>query len=111
MTRYMLSVHHAIDEKFPPMEELQPVSRRSNSTGDKPIVTDGPYTESKEYLGGFWVIEAPDLDAALGWAKQASTACAGKVEVRSSRVGAGSWPGRSPQEWCGGSHPSSAAPS
>ena len=53
-----------------------------DATGDTPIVTDGPYAESKEYLGGFWVIQAPDLDAALDWAKQASAACRGKIEVR-----------------------------
>lgn len=53
-----------------------------DNTGDKPIVTDGPYAESKEYLGGFWVIEAADLDAALDWAKQGSKACQGRVEVR-----------------------------
>ena len=50
--------------------------------GDEPIVTDGPYLESKEYLGGFWVIEAPDLDAALALAAQGSKACRGVVEVR-----------------------------
>ncbi len=53
-----------------------------DNTGETPIVTDGPYTESKEYLGGFWVIEAADLDAALDWAKQGSKACQGRVEVR-----------------------------
>ena len=41
-------------------------------------MTDGPFAESKEYLGGFWVIEAPDLDAALTWAKEGSAACAGQ---------------------------------
>ena len=46
------------------------------------VVTDGPYVETKEYLGGFWVIEAPDLDAALATAKKAALACAGTVEVR-----------------------------
>jgi len=45
-------------------------------------VTDGPFAESKEFLGGFWVIEAADLDAALTWATEGSAACAGKVEVR-----------------------------
>jgi hypothetical protein len=50
--------------------------------GDKPIVTDGPYLEAKEYLGGFWVIEAADLDEALALAAEASKACRGKVEVR-----------------------------
>ena len=53
-----------------------------DATGDKPIVTDGPYAESKEYLGGFWIIEAPDLDAALKLAEEGSAACRGKVEVR-----------------------------
>lgn len=53
-----------------------------DNTGETAIVTDGPYTESKEYLGGFWVIEAADLDAALDWANQASRACQGRVAVR-----------------------------
>ena len=43
--------------------------RPSTTRGDAPIVTDGPFAESKEYLGGFWVIEAADLDAALEWAQ------------------------------------------
>jgi hypothetical protein len=50
--------------------------------GAQPVVTDGPYLESKEYIGGFWVIEAPDLDVALKLAADASKACRGKVEVR-----------------------------
>ena len=50
--------------------------------GDKPVVTDGPYAEAKEYLGGFWVIEAADLDEALALAAEGSKACRGKVEVR-----------------------------
>jgi hypothetical protein len=48
----------------------------------EPVVTDGPYLESKEYLGGFWIIEAPDLDVALKLAAEGSKACRGKVEVR-----------------------------
>jgi hypothetical protein len=48
----------------------------------KPEVTDGPYLESKEYLGGFWVIDVPDLDAALEWARDASVACRQPLEVR-----------------------------
>ena len=47
-----------------------------------PVVTDGPYIESKEKLGGFWIIKAPDLDAALVWARDGSAACQGPVEVR-----------------------------
>jgi len=46
------------------------------------IVTDGPFAESKEQLGGFWIIRAEDLDAALKWAAEGSAACQGPVEVR-----------------------------
>ena len=50
--------------------------------GNEFLVTDGPFTESKEHIGGFWVIAAPDLDAALAWAKKATVACGERVEVR-----------------------------
>jgi hypothetical protein len=50
--------------------------------GAEPVITDGPYLESKEYLAGFWIIEAPDLDVALRLAAEGSKACRGKVEVR-----------------------------
>jgi hypothetical protein len=50
--------------------------------GSEVLTTDGPFAESKEHIGGFWVIRAPDLDAALAWAAKASAACAGPVEVR-----------------------------
>ena len=46
------------------------------------VFTDGPFVESKEYLAGFWVIEAPDLDVALKLAAEGSKACNRKVEVR-----------------------------
>ena len=46
------------------------------------LVTDGPFLESKEYLGGLWVIEAPDLDVALELATEGSKACNRKIEVR-----------------------------
>jgi hypothetical protein len=46
------------------------------------LITDGPFAEGKEHIGGFWVIQAEDLDAALDWAARASQACAGPVEVR-----------------------------
>ena len=46
------------------------------------VVTDGPYAETKEQIGGFWVIEAPDLDSALAWAAKATRACQGPIEVR-----------------------------
>ena len=46
------------------------------------IITDGPFAETKEQLGGFWIIEASDLDAALAWAARGSAACMSPVEVR-----------------------------
>jgi hypothetical protein len=46
------------------------------------VTTDGPFAETKEHLGGFWVLQAADLDAALGWAGKASKACGAPVEVR-----------------------------
>jgi hypothetical protein len=63
---------------------LQPASTATvvDGQGQTPVLTDGPYLETKEVLGGFWVIEAPDLDVALKLAAEASTACRGKVEVR-----------------------------
>ena len=112
MTQYMLSVHHDGTEDFESMseDELQKVfadveafneevrtagkwvfaggleSIESATTVDnvhgEKIVTDGPFSESKEFLGGFWIIEAADLDEALDWAQRGSLACQGKVEVR-----------------------------
>jgi hypothetical protein len=45
-------------------------------------MTDGPFAETKEQLGGFWVIRVPDLDAALAWAEKCAEACGGPIEVR-----------------------------
>ncbi|MGZ0145694.1 YciI family protein [Kribbella sp. WER1] len=54
-----------------------------DARGDgQPIFTDGPFLESKEYLAGFWVFEAPDLDVALKLAAAASKACNRRLEVR-----------------------------
>ncbi|MGA5821308.1 YciI family protein [Kitasatospora sp. NPDC094028] len=53
-----------------------------DARGPEVVLADGPFVETKEYLGGFWVVRAPDLDAALELAVQASRACEGKVEVR-----------------------------
>jgi hypothetical protein len=52
------------------------------AAGGDVSMTDGPYAETKEQMGGFWVIEAADLDAALDWAAKASTACERPIEVR-----------------------------
>ena len=110
MTQYLLSVHD--DPSVPPPSEdviqemyaavdrfndelrttgvwvfaggLQPASTATvvDATGSEPLVTDGPYAETKEQIGGFWIVEVPDLDAALDLAKRGSAACRGKVEVR-----------------------------
>ncbi|HKU29954.1 MAG TPA: YciI family protein [Arthrobacter sp.] len=47
-----------------------------------PVFTDGPFVETKEFIVGFWIMEAPDLDAALKLAAEGSKACNRKVEVR-----------------------------
>ena len=112
MTLYMLSVHHdgTADFESKTMEELQPVfeavdrfnkelqdagswvfagglepieaATTVDNTKGEALVVDGPFSESKEFLGGFWVIKAADLDEALAWAQKGSKACEGKVEVR-----------------------------
>ncbi len=110
MRQYLMSVHHGDDLQMPEGVEWQEVFEavdRFNSklkendawiygggllpassatvvdgTGEAPVITDGPYLESREYLGGFWIIKADDLDAALRWATEASAACLGPVEVR-----------------------------
>jgi hypothetical protein len=111
MTQYLLAVHGA-EEDYASIDEatmqqmfadvdafnqklqadglwvfgggLEPAATATvvDGTGDAPAMTDGPYLETKEHIGGFWVIEAPDLDAALKLATEASRACQGKVEVR-----------------------------
>jgi hypothetical protein len=53
-----------------------------DNRGEEATMTDGPFLESKEYLAGFWVIEASDLDVALKLATEGSKACNRKVEVR-----------------------------
>ncbi len=63
---------------------LSPASSATvvRSAGDDVSMTDGPYAETKEQMGGFWVIEAADLDAALEWGRKCAAACEGPVEVR-----------------------------
>jgi len=53
-----------------------------DNRGAEPLVTDGPFLESKEYIAGFWIISAPDLDVALELATAGSAACNRRVEVR-----------------------------
>ena len=50
--------------------------------GGKVLITDGPYLETKEHIGGFWVLEAADLTEALEWGRKAAIACRAPVEVR-----------------------------
>jgi hypothetical protein len=63
---------------------LQPpeTSTVVSTAGGTTTTTDGPFAESKEQLGGFWIIDVPDLDAALEWAAKGSAACMAAVEVR-----------------------------
>jgi hypothetical protein len=109
MAQYLLSVHGSetdpipddVDQMFAAVEAfnkdvqaagqwvfaggLNPASTAividGTGSGD-PVITDGPYLESKEYLGGFWIVDVPDLDAALELARRGSAACRGPVEVR-----------------------------
>ena len=53
-----------------------------DNRGEEAMFTDGPFLESKEYLAGFWILEAADLDVALKLAAEGSKACNRKVEVR-----------------------------
>jgi hypothetical protein len=110
MKQYLLSVH-LIDGEAPPAPEvaeqmyadvntfnaelqakgawvfaggLYPVDTATvvRATDGEVVTTDGPFAETKEHLGGVWIIEASDLDAALAWAAKGSAACRGAVEVR-----------------------------
>ena len=109
MKQYMLSVHDTHDEPPPPdvmkkmYADVDKVNQEMQAKGawvfggglypadsatvvkaqDGDILTtDGPFSEAKEQLGGFWVIQATDLDEALAWASKATVACANPVEVR-----------------------------
>jgi hypothetical protein len=53
--------------------------------GGDVLVTDGPFVEGKEHVGGFWVIKTPDLDSALEWGRKATRACTVPIEVRPFR--------------------------
>jgi hypothetical protein len=63
---------------------LQPSASATvvNATGTGLSMTDGPFAESKEQIGGFWIIEAPDFDTAVDWARKGSAACMSPVEIR-----------------------------
>ncbi len=62
-----------------PASEAKSLRRQPDG---KVLVTDGPYLETKEHVGGFWILQAADLDEALAWARKAVVACRAPVEVR-----------------------------
>ncbi len=110
MTQYLLSVHMVEGEEPPSPEAMEQAYKDVDALNEElkaggawvfagglhpsstatvvraqdgeVLTTDGPFAETKEQLGGFWIIEAPDLDAALAWAAKATKACQAPVEVR-----------------------------
>jgi hypothetical protein len=62
---------------------LSPVAKslRARPKGEV-LITDGPYLETKEHIGGFWILECADMDEALAWARKGVVATGGQVEVR-----------------------------
>jgi hypothetical protein len=110
MTQYLLSVHGVEGAQPPPPEQIQEIfaavdvfNEELQASGvwvfaggleppdtatvvsikdSEMVLTDGPFAESKEHIGGFWIIDVADLDVALRWADKAARACANPVEVR-----------------------------
>jgi hypothetical protein len=109
MTQYLVAIHHPDD--YDPSTEGEAMSddihalnremiaagvrifaggltpaRNARSVREKPggkvLITDGPYLETKEHVGGFWVLEAANMDEALAWGRKAAVACRAPVEVR-----------------------------
>ena len=109
MTQYLLSIYQP-DGGTPPPEVLAAVGRQLDALNEEiraagawvfarplhdpstatvvrvrdgeVLITNGPYVEGKEHIGGFWIVDAPDLDAALGWATRAARATTLPIEVR-----------------------------
>jgi hypothetical protein len=109
MTRYLVAIHRP-DNYDPSVEtgaiseEIHALNREMQAAGvrifagglspassakslrvqpdGKVLITDGPYLETKEHIGGFWVLEAADLIEALAWGRKAAVACRAPVEVR-----------------------------
>lgn len=110
MTRYLVAIHHphgydpAVEEDEAMARDIDALNDEMTAAGvrlfvgglqppssarsvqarpdGEVLVTDGPYLESKEYVGGFWVLEAADVDEALAWGRKATVACRVPVEVR-----------------------------
>jgi hypothetical protein len=119
MAQYLLSVHSVEGEAGTPMadeemhqymEQIHVLEGEMKSTGawvfggalhapdtatvvrvsdDDVLTTDGPFAESKEHIGGFYIIEAADLDAALGWASKVTAIVTKPIEVRPFRAVSG----------------------
>jgi hypothetical protein len=112
MKQYLLSVYHPEDDMPAPevaekiFRDVQELNAELQSAGawvfagglfpsstatviqvrdGDMLVTDGPFAEGKEHIGGFWVIQTADLDAALEWGKKATRACTVPVDVRPLR--------------------------
>lgn len=109
MAQYLVAIHHP-DDYDPSVEDEEmtrdidmlndemvaagirifvgglSVARKAKSLrrqpGGKVLITDGPYLETKEHIGGFWVLEAGHMDEALEWGRKAAVACRAPVEVR-----------------------------
>ena len=109
MTQYLVAIHHP-DNYDPSLEgeqmmhdidvlneEMQAAgarffaggldsARNAKSLRKQPngevVITDGPYLETKEHIGGFWILDAANMDEALAWGRKAVTACRAPVEVR-----------------------------
>ena len=109
MPQYLVAIHHP-DDYDPSVEDeamgrdidvlneemmaagawifaggLHPASSARSlraQSGGKVLITDGPYLETKEHVGGVWVLESADLDEALAWGRKAAVACRAPVEVR-----------------------------
>jgi hypothetical protein len=110
MTQYLLSVHMVEGAEMPAPDEIQRMYKDVDVFNQKlqdqglwvfagglhpadtatvvrvqngeVLTSDGPFAEAKEQLGGFWIVDAPDLDAALALAAEGSVACGAPVEVR-----------------------------
>src|SRR5271170_3085615 len=109
MTQYLVAIYHPDDydpsvEGEAMMEEIHALNREMIAAGarkfvaglssasnarslraqpdGKVLISDGPYLETKEHMGGFWVLEAADLDEVLDWGRKAAVACRAPVEVR-----------------------------
>ena len=110
MSQYLIAVHNGPEARSRPAEEMSAIIAAVGEVNQKAMdagifvfagglhdqsatttidprsgkaeISDGPYLESKEYLGGFWIIDVADLDAALEFSREAALACRDVLEVR-----------------------------